>query len=105
MRGQLVSGLLCSAVTFRRSVPEKVSFVALNSLDLVLTLLAISAGLTELNPMMATLVHHPLALVLVKVALPVLIAWLVPGKWLLPGIAFISIIIAWDIRELLAVLF
>jgi uncharacterized membrane protein YjjP (DUF1212 family) len=105
MRDQLASGLLCSAVTFRRCIAEKVLFIALNCLDMTLTLLAISIGLTELNPLMVKLVHYPFALLLFKVGLPAFIAWLVPGKWLYPSIALISLIVAWDVRELLLFFF
>ena len=93
-----------SAVTFRHGVAEKVSFVLLNQLDLFLTVLAASFGLSELNPLMRQLVTMPIMLVIVKCAIPLLIAWLVPGRLLLPAIILLSVVVVWNVKELLSFL-
>ena len=93
--------LWASAGTFRHSLAEKASFVLLNQLDLALTLLAFNLGLTELNPLVRYAATVPVLLLLMKVAVPLLIAWLVPGRLLLPAIVLLCLVVAWNIRELL----
>ena len=90
-----------SAGTFKQCVAEKTSFVVLNQVDLVLTLFAISLGLTELNPLMRYLVAVPLLLVVVKCAVPLMIAWFIPGKLLLPAIILLALIVGWNVKEML----
>ncbi len=97
----MTANLWSSTATFKRCVPEKVSFVLLNQVDLVLTLLAMSCGLAELNPMIRHLVAVPALLLTVKVAVPLLIAWLVPGKLLLPSVILLSLVVGWNVKELL----
>jgi hypothetical protein len=94
-----------SAATFRRSTAEKASFVLLNQFDLILTVLAVYLGLSELNPFIKPLVHIPILLLVIKIAIPLLIAWLIPGRLLLPSIALLALIIVWNIKELLVFLF
>lgn len=52
---------------------------ALNILDLVTTRMVLDAGGTEGNPLMAPIIHHPVAPILVKTAAIVLIACLLRG--------------------------
>jgi hypothetical protein len=94
-----------SSATFRRGTAEKASFVLLNQFDLTLTVLAIYLGLSELNPLIKQLVSIPILLLIVKLILPLLIAWLIPGKLLLPSIALLTLIIVWNIKELIIFLF
>lgn len=96
-----MSSLLSSAATFNRGVAEKVSFVALQGLDVLLTLYAVSLGLSELNPLINSFLNAPVQFVLFKIISPIIIAWLVPGKLLLPAIAFIALVVCWDLKELL----
>jgi hypothetical protein len=104
LRGQLSSSLLYSAITFRRCIPEKMGFVVLNCLDLLLTLFAINIGCQELNPVMRAALQYPGLLLVTKIALPAFVAWLVPGKWLLPAIALLAVVVGWDIKEIFLVL-
>lgn len=94
------SNLFDSTATFRRYSVEKVSFVLLNQLDLILTVLAISLGLTEVNPWMRILIEAPIPLLIVKVGIPLFIVWLVPGRLLLPGIILLIFVVGWDMKEL-----
>ena len=89
-----------SAATFRRCTAEKASFVLLNQFDLTLTVLAVYLGLSELNPFIRHLVNVPILLLIVKLAIPFLIAWLIPGKLLLPSIALLTLIIVWNAEGL-----
>ena len=92
-----------SALTFRRGVGAKLSFVLLNQIDLVLTVLALSLGFHEVNPLMRALVASPLYLLLVKLAIPLMVAWLVPGRLLIPAIVLLALVVGWDVKELLVV--
>ena len=96
----MTANMWSSAGTFKQCVAEKTSFVVLNQVDLVLTLFAISLGLTELNPLMRHLVTMPFLLLVVKCAIPLLIAWLIPGKLLLPAIVLLSVLVGWNVKEL-----
>jgi hypothetical protein len=89
-----------SSTTFRRCTAEKLSFILLSLLDLALTLVAMYLGLWELNPIVRFLVHIPILLLVVKLVIPVLIAWVMPGRLLWPSIAALAAIMVWNIREL-----
>ena len=89
-----------SAITFKRCTALKVTFILLNLFDLSLTTLAISLGLTELNPFVRFLVEVPALLITVKLLIPVLIAWIMPGKLLWPSIALLTVVALWNIKEL-----
>lgn len=88
-----------SAATFRRGTKAKVSFVLLHVADLLLTVAAINHGLNELNPIMQYLLTVPLLMVLLKFVVPVVIAWLAPGKLLLPSILLLGMLLAWNVKE------
>ena len=96
----MTDNLWGSTATFRQCAAEKISFVLLNQFDLGLTILAIYLGLAELNPFIRLLIHMPILLLIFKCAIPILIAWLIPGKLLLPAIALLSLVAIWNIKEL-----
>jgi hypothetical protein len=100
----MTTGWFESAGTFKRCTAEKASFVALCALDLVLTVLSMYLGFDELNPFVRFLVHVPLLLLFVKLFVPLLIAWFMPGKLLLPSIALLALIVIWNIKELVVFL-
>ena len=93
--------LFDTAATFRRGVLEKLSFVLLIYLDLALTFLALALGLVELNPYMQSLLANPPLLFFTKLVASVFIAWLVPGRLLLPAITFMLFVIGRNVRELI----
>ena len=101
----MIANLWASAGTFRHCTAEKASFVLLNQLDLALTVLAFHLGLFEMNPLMRYVVTIPVLLVIMKSAIPLLIAWLVPGKLLLPANIFLCLVVSWNLKELLLFLF
>ena len=94
-----------SRVGHSRGIFIKVGYVFLHQLDFILTVSAVSVGLFELNPVIRNLLATPIQLVVVKLVIPLLIAWLVPSKLLLPALAFIALVVIWNIKELLLVLF
>ena len=89
-----------SSATFKRCTLEKISFILLSLFDLTLTILAMYLGLSEINPLVRYLVQIPLLLLIIKLVIPVLIAWIMPGKLLLPSIALLALIVIWNIKEL-----
>ena len=89
-----------SSATFRRCTEEKASFILLCLFDLTLTILAINLGMTELNPFVRYLIQIPALLLLTKLAIPILIAWLMPGRLLWPSIGLLVLIVVWNIKEL-----
>jgi len=90
---------------YSRDISIKLSYVLFHQIDIILTVAAISFGLTELNPVIRNLLATPIQLVVFKVIIPILIAWLVPGRLLLPALALISLVVLWNIKELLLLLF
>ncbi len=89
----------------KKSIAIKASYVLLHQLDLILTVVAVSLGYSELNPLMRILLTAPLQLVIIKVFIPLVIAWLTPNKLLLPATAFIFLVVLWNVRQLLLPLF
>ena len=104
MQSWILDSFLSGGFTFRRCFAEKISFIVLNILDMVFTFTAHNLGLKELNPLMAGMIPALWLFISLKTALPALIAWLVPGKWLWPALALMFFVIGWDVKELLAFL-
>lgn len=90
-----------SSATFKQCTLEKISFVVLNQVDLGLTLLAIHLGFEELNPLVNFMMDIPVLLILVKLILPVGIAWLMPGRLLWPSIGLLGLVAIWNLVELI----
>ncbi len=90
-----------SSGTFKRCKAEKVSFVLLNQVDLTLTVLAVYLGFSEINPFIRYLIDIPALLLVVKLAIPLLIAWLMPGRLLIPSIALLALVAIWNTKEVL----
>ena len=86
-----------------KDIGLRVSYVLLHQIDLILTVFAVSSGFTELNPVMRSLLASPVQLAIFKVGIPLLIAWLLPGRLLVPAIALMVLIVSWNIKELLFV--
>lgn len=97
---RILTGLWISVGSFRQGRAEKLSFILLNQVDVILTVFAAFLGFHELNPWMRSILGNPVQLFLFKAAIPVLIAWLVPGKLLLPASLLLLFVAAWNIKEL-----
>ena len=87
-----------------RGLGLKISYVLLHQVDLILTLFAVSVGLSELNPVMRNLLDSPIQLLVVKLVIPVLIVWLLPGKFLIPALVLIVLVVIWNVKEILLML-
>ena len=90
--------------TSPKSLALKASYVLLHQLDLVLTVVAVSLGYSELNPLMRALLSAPIQLIVIKVFIPLVIVWLCPNKLLLPATAFLALVVGWNIKELILLL-
>jgi hypothetical protein len=91
-----------SSATFKKDTLEKALFILFSEFDLTVTVVAVAAGFTEINPFMAFLIQLPVLLVMLKLVIPVVIAWLIPGKLLWPSIALLALVAIWNIKEMLA---
>ena len=89
-----------SSATFKKCTVEKASFVLLNLFDLTLTVVAMSLGIYELNPLIRYLIDIPVLLLVLKLVIPLLIAWLMPCRLLLPSISLLGLVVIWNIKEL-----
>lgn len=83
------------------NITLKVLYLLLQTIDLCLTVLAVRLGYPELNPFMRAALLSTSSLLVMKVIIPLLICWLVPGKYLIPAIALLMVIVGWNIKELL----
>ena len=97
----MLANLMASAITFRRATTEKIAFIGLNVIDLVLTLFAMNMGAHELNPIMRGMISSPMSIFTTKLLMPLVLAWLLPGKLLIPSIAVLVFVVGWDVRELI----
>jgi len=100
----MVTGWWESTATFKKCTIEKASFILLCLLDLVLTIVAMNLGLFEINPLVGYLIQIPLLFIAIKVFLPVIIAWIIPGKLLIPSIGLLILVVVWNIKELVVFL-
>ncbi len=79
----------------------KIMFLSLQLIDLTLTALAARYGWLELNPVIKASVDTTYMLALFKFGIPVLISWFVPGRWLIPAILLLLMVLGWNVKELM----
>lgn len=84
-----------------KSITVKITYILLHQIDLALSLLAMSLGLSELNPVMMNLLDQPLLLIAVKLVFPLLIVKFIPYKFLIPANLFLFFVLAWNAKELI----
>jgi hypothetical protein len=101
---RMLTGWWESTATFKKCTTEKASFVFLCLLDFILTLAAIKLGLSEINPFIGYLIQIPVLFLMVKLFIPVIIAWILPGRLLLPSIGLLLLVVIWNIKELVVFL-
>jgi len=83
----------------------KAAFLSLQLIDLVLTLVAARYGYPELNPLVRASLDSIYKLAIFKFAIPVLISWFVPGRWLVPAILMLVGVVGWNVKELIMLAF
>jgi hypothetical protein len=79
--------------------------MALQLADCLMTIFAVNAGFEEMNPVMRGLLGSPVQLVMFKLAIPVAIAWLVPSRLLIPALVLLLVIIGFNVKELLFLMY
>ena len=94
-----------ASATFKKRTEEKILFILLCLFDLTFTVVAVSMGFTELNPVMVFLIRMPALLLAVKLGVPILIAWLVPGRLLWPAIVLLALAAIWNMKEIIVFFF
>jgi hypothetical protein len=95
------SRLWDSAATFRTDTVVKITFILLNQFDLALTVFALRLNFSELNPFLGSLLTSPVRLLIIKLFIPIVLGWLVPGKLLWPSIVLLTLITIWNLKELI----
>ena len=86
---------------FRKGLGLRIAYVILHLADLLMTVFAANAGFYEMNPFMRELLGSPAQLVTFKLVIPLLIAWLVPARLLIPALILLLAIIGFNVKELL----
>ena len=89
-----------SVVEWKKGLSIKVAYVILHQADILLTNFAISAGFKELNPVIRGLMDMPIQLLVFKLIIPLIIAWLVPAKLLLPALVLLLVVITFNLTQL-----
>jgi hypothetical protein len=79
----------------------KIVFLSLQVVDLLLTALAARYGWIELNPVMKMSMDSTYKLAIFKFVIPVAISFFVPGRWLLPAILLLLMVVGWNVKELI----
>ena len=108
--GQQFAGPISNILTKSRRRDKvdlvlKVVFLSLQLVDLILTALAARYGWIELNPLMKASMDSTYKLAIFKFGIPVLISWFVPGRWLIPAIMLLGMVVGWNIKELIMLAF
>lgn len=90
---------------FKKGWSLRVAYVMLQLADFLMTQFAVQAGFEELNPLMRGLLDNPLQLAMFKLIIPLAIALLVPARLLLPAMILLLLIIGFNVKELLLLLY
>ena len=83
----------------------RVAYLSLQLVDLGLTLMASYCGFEELNPFVRASLASPYQIYIFKLGIPLVIAWFVPGKLLIPAIILLGGVVGWNIKELVMLAF
>lgn len=102
LRGEV--GRYFSAAEWKKGLSIKAAYVLLHQADILLTTFAVSAGLREVNPVVNASLGAPVQLLTLKLFIPLLIAWLVPARFLIPAIVLLLAVIGLNLAHLGALL-
>ena len=108
--GQRVAGPIANIIARSRRRDKtdtvlKIIFLSLQFVDLLFTALAARYGWLELNPFMKASMDSTFKLAIFKFGIPVLISWFVPGRWLIPAIMLLVMVVGWNVKELIMLAF
>jgi hypothetical protein len=90
---------------FKKGLSIRVTYVVLQLADFLMTVFAVNAGFEEMNPVMRGLLGTPVQLVIFKLITPLAIAWLVPARLLLPALLLLLVVIGFNVKELLFLMY
>lgn len=93
-----------TAVEFKHGIPIKVGYVLLQQADMLMTNFAMSAGFHEVNPIVRGMLSSPTELLAIKLFIPIVIAWLVPAKLLIPAVALLLLVLTLNLHALSSLL-
>ena len=85
---------------WKKGLHVKIIYVLLHQADILLTSYAIAAGFKEFNPLMRGLLGAPFELLIFKLIIPIIIAWLVPAKLLLPAMVLLALVVGSNLTQL-----
>jgi hypothetical protein len=89
-----------SVAEWKRGLSIKVAYVLLHQADILMTNFAIYTGFKEFNPVIRGLLDSPVQLLVFKLIIPLIIAWLVPAKLLLPALVLLLVVIGLNLTQL-----
>jgi hypothetical protein len=102
LRGEI--GRYFTVAEWKKGLSIKVAYVLLHQADILLTTFAVSAGFREVNPVIKVSLDAPVQLLALKLFIPMLIAWLVPARLLIPAIVLLVVVIGFNLAQLGALL-
>jgi hypothetical protein len=89
-----------SVAEWKKGVSIKMAYVLLHQADILLTNFAVSAGFKEFNPVIRGLLDTPVQLLVFKLIIPLIIAWLVPARLLLPALLLLLVVTVLNLTQL-----
>lgn len=98
LRGEI--GRYFSVTEWKKGLSIKAAYVLLHQADILLTAFAVSEGFREVNPVINASLNEPVQLLALKLFIPILIAWLVPAKLLIPAIVLLLAVIGLNLAQL-----
>jgi hypothetical protein len=102
LRGELTRYF--TPAEWKKGLSIKAAYVLLHQADILLTSFAISAGFHEINPVIKASLETPVLILFLKLFIPIIIAWLVPARLLIPAIVLLLIIVGLNLAQLTVLL-
>ena len=89
---------------WKKGLGVKIAYVIMHQADILLTSFALSTGFRELNPVIRGVIDTPVQLLAIKLLIPLIIAWLVPARLLLPALGLLLVVIIFNLTQLSSLL-
>jgi hypothetical protein len=102
LRGELARYF--TPAEWKKGLSIKTAYVLLHQADILLTSFALHVGAEEINPVIKASLSSPVILLVLKLFIPLVIAWLVPARLLVPAIVLLLIIVSLNLVQLAALL-
>ncbi len=98
LRGEL--GRYFTVAEWKKGLGIKIAYLLLHQADILLTSFAVSAGFYEFNPVIRASLDTPVQILALKLFIPLLIAWLIPAKLLIPAVILLLAIVGYNLSQL-----